>query len=628
MLGSPEHFLHLLFLNTKQWLSSVAMMSRPVAGVRNRTVIVTLPGSPKGAKENLRAIIKLLPHACLQAAGADSRSLHAGGIRNLEQEAGLESPKQQPLSTHHHHHDHDHSHPHAHQNPSTDTQPFPEIHPQSKDSPVFLTNDPAAGPTMRLRQSPYPMVSIEEALTTVSRYSRELKVFEATIDENILGCTLAEDVLALEPIPSYRASRVDGYALHISPTSPYRSGTYDVTSVSNAGAASNQPLETGQVARISTGAPLPPNTTAVIMIEQTELDRSTADGSEELTVQLKANQLQSGDNVRQVGSDIAPNATVFTKNMTISAARGDIGLLASIGRTTVRIYQKPVVGVLSTGDELVPFDQPGPPRPGQVRDSNRPNLVSLIRSWGYKVLDLGIAPDTPADLETTLPKYLPLITHLVTSGGVSMGERDFVKPVLERALHARIHFGRVNIKPGKPITFATIPYGDGDGDFKLFFGLPGNPVSALVTAHLFLQPSLTLSHTPLPPPPPPLTTAAAASGSDARRCLRTVRVLLEEGVLYDGQRLELVRAVVRMRGGRAYGVATGVDQGSSRLLSFRAANAVLWLGGGGGEVVDLGEGGRLREGRGCGCGHGNGRRVFAKGTEVEAVMFGDMYYEQ
>ncbi|KAB8074802.1 MoeA, N-terminal and linker domain-containing protein, partial [Aspergillus leporis] len=484
-----------------------AMMSRPVAGVRNKTLIITLPGSPKGAKENLEAVFKLLPHACIQAAGANSRALHAGGVKKLETEAGVSSGSHQSVRKaeykhdHHHHHPHrDHSHGHGHVVPKAHTSPSER--PQS--------NDPNAGPNRRYRESPYPMLSVDEALKLISQHTPNPVVVEVPVTTALVGSVIAEDVYAAEAVPAYRASIVDGYAV-IAPESaeagPSTKGVFPVASISYANPGGTLPaLEAGTITRITTGAPLPPNANAVVMVEDTVLASSTPDGEEEATVEILTGEIKANENVREPGSDIALGSRILQKGDLITSVGGEIGLLTASGTKTVKVFKKPCVGVLSTGDELVEHDDPRKLRGGQIRDSNRPSLLSCLASWGFPTVDLGIARDTPVgELERSLRDALrgvgkakSSVDVIITTGGVSMGELDLLKPTIERSLGGTIHFGRVSMKPGKPTTFATVPFKPSsltqqvqqERETKLIFSLPGNPASALVTLNLFVLPSL------------------------------------------------------------------------------------------------------------------------------------------
>ena len=361
-------------------------MSRPVAGVRNKTLIITLPGSPKGAKENLQALLKLLPHACLQAAGGDSRSLHVGGTKKLEEEAGVSSSKKPKHNHHDHHHSHAHSHNHSHGD-----HPMPKAHTRPEDRPV--SNDPRAGPGSRYRESPYPMLSVEDAVKTAIGKSPLPEPVKMPVNGALVGHILAEDVHASEAVPAYRASIVDGYAVIVSSDGPSIKGVFPVSAVSHAQPGEIPTLHHGQIARITTGAPLPPGANAVVMVEDTVIRSMTDDGREEKEIEILTDQVKPDENIREIGSDIRAGEVVLRKGEEITAVGGELGLLASVGKAQVLAYKKPVVGVLSTGDEIVLHDKPGPLRLGEVRDCNRPTLMAAIKGWGFQVVDLGIAKD-------------------------------------------------------------------------------------------------------------------------------------------------------------------------------------------------------------------------------------------
>ncbi|KAJ5265821.1 hypothetical protein N7534_011547 [Penicillium rubens] len=574
-----------------------AMMARPVAGVRNKTLIITLPGSPKGAMENLDAVVKLLPHACLQSAGANSRNLHAGGVKKLESEAGVGAT--QNHHHHHHHHHHGHDHGHGHKTPKAHT--LPSERPQS--------NDPSAGPNRRYRSSPYPMLSVDEALRRINEHTPEPEVIEVPVTTSLIGSVIAEDVYAAEAVPAYRASIVDGYAV-IAPESgsagQSTKGIFPVASIAHANVGGNlEPLQPGTIARITT-----------VMVEDTTLDSCTPDGKEEATVEILAEDIEPGENVREPGSDVTLGSKIVARGDLISPVGGEIGLLASTGTRTVKVFRKPRVGVLSTGDELVEHNDPRTLTGGQIRDSNRPSLLSCLNSWGFETVDLGIARDTPAsELEHALRDSLrgvgrasTSVDVIITTGGVSMGELDLLKPTIERSLGGTIHFGRVSMKPGKPTTFATVPFkptGDAtssqqERQSKLIFSLPGNPASALVTLNLFVLPSL---HK--------LTGLGHSSQALSSRPwlapqlgLPRVAVVLTHHFPLDPKRTEYHRAVVTASrsDGRLYATSTGVEgagQRSSKVGSLAKANALVVL----------------RAGRGVGI----------KGEIVEALLMGDVH---
>jgi gephyrin len=551
-------------------------MSRPIAGVRKSTIILTLPGSPKGAKENLQALLKLLPHACQQAAGADSRTLHAGGVEKLEKEAGVSSTPS--LNPHFHNHSHSHGHPHGHGHSHGHAMPVRHTIP----SDHHRSNDPTLGPTRRSRSSPYPMLSVEDALKLIKEHTPAPSATKVTVDGNIVGSVLADNVTATEAVPAFRASTADGYAVIAPKDGSSSKGIFPVASISHAAPGNIPPLKPGQIARITTGAPLPPGATSVVMVEDTLLKTMTEDGREEKEVEILAEDVKLGENVREIGSDIKMGEVILRKGDEISAIGGELGLLASVGKAEVRVYKKPIVGVLSTGDEIVEHSRPGSLSLGEVRDCNRPTVMAAVRGSGFEAVDLGIAGDKPGELEQTLRDAFQKVDVIITSGGVSMGELDLLKPTIERSLSGTIYFGRVSMKPGKPTTFATVPVESEEGKSakKVIFSLPGNPVSAIVTFHLFVLPSLHY-----------------ASGVSPAG-LPKVLVTLVHKFRLDPQRDEYHRAIVTLsKDGLIYASSTG-GQRSSRVGSLKSANALLCL--------------------------PAGKGTLEKGTKVEALLMGKL----
>lgn len=407
------------------------------------------------------------------------------------------------------------------------------------------------------------MLSVEEAREIILLQTPSPKIERAPVDERLVGYVLAEDVYAAEPVPAYRASIVDGYAVVASGEHGTR-GTFPVAVTSHASSTDLPTLLPGQVARITTGAPLPPGATAVVMVEDTILRKKSPDGREELEIEILTDEIAPGENVREIGSDVAEGDLVMRAGEGVTSIGGELGLLASVGVPSVSIYRKPIVGVLSTGDEIVPHDRPQALRLGEVRDTNRPALLNAIRASGFPAVDLGIASDKAGALETRLRDALSSLHAcdlVVTSGGVSMGEFDLLKPTVERALGGTIHFGRVAMKPGKPTTFATVPdikrAATGEREKRLIFSLPGNPASAVVTFQLFVLPSL-----------------HRASGIKPEG-LPTVTVTLAADIKPDRTRREYHRAVVNASvDGTLMAVSTG-GQRSSRIGSFKGANALL-----------------------------------------------------
>lgn len=553
------------------------MMSRPVAGVHGGTVIITLPGSPKGATENLEAVIKMLPHACIQASGStSSRALHSRGLEVLEKEAGVHKENKPPRKDedahagHHRHHHHGHCH----------------ATPKAHTSSEYRANRLGEAVTKRHRSSPYPMVSVSEAAGIIARETELQGIIEVKVDEDLVGYVLAEDVMAMESVPAFQASIVDGYAVVHSDGK----GIYPVASVSHAAPGSAPPLKSGEITRITTGAPLPPGATAVVMVEDTILKSMSEGGKEEAEVEILASGMEKGENVRDAGSDVMKGDVVLRKGDVISAVGGEVGLLASVGRRLVKVYNKPTVAVLSTGDEVVElhYTERGL-EIGEIRDSNRPALLSAIKAQGFPVVDLAIVRDKAGELKSRLAEAFQKADVIITTGGVSMGETDLLKPTIEQSLDGTIHFGRVAMKPGKPTTFGTIIHSPSQKK-KLIFALPGNPASALVTLHLFVLPSLRKSQGHMP--------------YDFPR----VSAIVDEDMKLD-PRPEFRRAFVKFNkaDGKLHASSTGVQR-SSRIGSARGANAVLVM-------PALGDVGEKRRELG----------FVPKGEVIEAILWGQIY---
>jgi molybdenum cofactor synthesis domain-containing protein len=251
-----------------------------------------------------------------------------------------------------------------------------------------------------------------------------------------------------------------------------------------------------------------------------------------------------GQNVHPPGMDLAGGQKVLEAGSRIGPA--EVGLLATVGWTRVPVHRRPRVAVLATGDELVEPEQTPPP--GAVRDSNRYALIAAAGEAGGEVVWHAHGRDDEDELQRLVLEGLETADVLLTSGGVSMGTRDLIKPTLERV--AAIRFGRVSFKPGKPLTFATTPTG------KLAFGLPGFPVSSLVTFEVFVRPAL-------------------LKLAGRREVMRPrVQVALAHEVRPDPARLEYQRAIVRWEDQSFVARTTGL-QASSRLMSIAGANALL-----------------------------------------------------
>ncbi|XP_040267269.1 gephyrin isoform X11 [Bufo bufo] len=362
-----------------------------------------------------------------------------------------------------------------------------------------------------------------------------------------MGRVLAQEVYAKDNLPPFPASVKDGYAVRAA-DGP---GDRFIIGESQAGEQPTQTVMPGQVMRVTTGAPIPCGADAVVQVEDTELIRESDDGTEELEVRILV-QARPGQDIRPIGHDIKRGECVLAKGTHMGPS--EIGLLATVGVTEVEVHKFPVVAVMSTGNELLnPEDDL---MPGKIRDSNRSTLLATIQEHGYPTINLGIVGDNPDDLLNALNEGISRADVIITSGGVSMGEKDYLKQVLDIDLHAQIHFGRVFMKPGLPTTFATL---DIDGVRKIIFALPGNPVSAVVTCNLFVVPALRKMQGILDPRP------------------TIIKARLSCDVKLD-PRPEYHRCILTWHHQEPlpWAQSTG-NQMSSRLMSMRSANGLLML---------------------------------------------------
>ncbi|XP_070984334.1 gephyrin a isoform X4 [Oncorhynchus clarkii lewisi] len=443
----------------------------------------------------------------------------------------------------------------------------------------------------RHRMSPFPLTSMDKAFITVLEMTPVLgteiinyravppdpDALHSTMSIDGMGRVLAQDVYAKDNLPPFPASVKDGYAVRAA-DGP---GDRFIIGESQAGQQPTHTVMPGQVMRVTTGAPVPCGADAVVQVEDTELLRESDDGTEELEVRILV-QARPGQDIRPIGHDIKRGECVLSKGTHMGPS--EIGLLATVGVTEVEVQKFPVVAVMSTGNELLnPEDDL---HPGKIRDSNRSTLLATIQEHGYPTINLGIVGDNPDDLLNALNEGISRADVIITSGGVSMGEKDYLKQVLDIDLHAQIHFGRVFMKPGLPTTFATV---DIDGARKLIFALPGNftfrdtgaifidhvpdseasrvpvpprgsnPVSAVVTCNLFVIPALRKMQGILDPRP------------------TIIKARLSCDVKLD-PRPEYHRCILTWHHQEPlpWAQSTG-NQMSSRLMSMRSANGLLML---------------------------------------------------
>lgn len=398
------------------------------------------------------------------------------------------------------------------------------------------------------------MIPLEEARAEVLASCPPKAAVPVALAE-ALDLVLAETVVSPEDVPPFVNTAMDGYAVRSADVAgagedhPVR---LTVTATVAAGAAPATSVGPGEAARIMTGAPFPPGADTVVIVERT---RSAGDIVEILAP------AEPGAHLRHPGEDIPAGAEVFPAGTRLGP--GHLGVLSSVGAETVVAHPRPVVGVLSTGDELV--EGGGELRPGQIRDSNRRTLLSLLARDRFDAVDLGIAADDEAEIERRLLDAAGRCDAVLTSGGVSMGDYDYIKVVLDRI--GRMRWMQVAIRPAKPFAFGVI------GSTPVF-GLPGNPVSSMVSYELLARPGL----------------RRMAGHADADLDRRAVAAVADENLraARDG-RTAYLRVVTAWGGDGRLHVRSAGGQGSHQLHAMASADSLAVLPSG----VDVPAGGPL-----------------------------------
>jgi molybdopterin molybdotransferase len=380
------------------------------------------------------------------------------------------------------------------------------------------------------------MIQVHEALDKILSKIKLKGVEKVPLDQ-ALGRVLAEDVISRINNPPLDNSAMDGYALiaeDIQSASPEKPVKLEVVEEIAAGYTAKGILKPGQAMRIMTGAPIPSGANAVLMQEDTQKDGESI---------LCLDKADVEENIRQAGEDVKIGEEVIKKGTTLSPAH--IGMMAVVGRSQIAVGQRPVVSILSTGDEILELDET--PQGPQIFNSNGHMLAAQIKSSGAIPIYLGIAKDTEKDLMEKFEWALQA-DIVVSSGGVSVGDYDLVKSSLQK-MGQDMLFWKVAMKPGKPLAFGRI------GETPIF-GLPGNPVSSFVSFEQFVRPSL----------------RKALGCSDLSH--KTVQAKLTRTIHKKPGRLHFLSAIVSWSNGE-YTVTPAGEQGSGILKSAANANGLL-----------------------------------------------------
>ncbi|HCH5332516.1 TPA: bifunctional molybdopterin-guanine dinucleotide biosynthesis adaptor protein MobB/molybdopterin molybdotransferase MoeA [Vibrio parahaemolyticus] len=369
----------------------------------------------------------------------------------------------------------------------------------------------------------------EKILSLVNTVSE----IEACKIENAYGRVLSEDIISPVNVPQYTNSAMDGYAIR---SDDVDRDSYQVVAEVMAGHAYDQPLEVGQAVKIMTGAPTPLNGDTVVMREQASLegDKVTFNGSN----------IKAGQNVRQAGEDLAIGSDVFTAGTRLASP--EMGMIASLGFGEANVFRKLKVAVFSTGDEV---QAPGTEqKANSIYDSNRFTIMGMLEKLGCEILDFGILEDNEQLMIEALENASAQADVVMTSGGVSVGDADYIKLALDKL--GQIDFWRINMRPGRPLAFGQI-------NNKPFFGLPGNPVAVMVSFINFVEPAL-----------------RKMQGEQGWKPLK-VNAIATENLRSRQGRTEFSRGIYELDDTGRLSVRTTGKQGSGILRSMSEANCLI-----------------------------------------------------
>ncbi|MBS82967.1 MAG: molybdopterin molybdenumtransferase MoeA [Gammaproteobacteria bacterium] len=379
-------------------------------------------------------------------------------------------------------------------------------------------------------------ISPEYALKKINRIIKPISKYEKINLKDALDRITAESIKSTINIPSFKNSAMDGYAVNLNDRNFKKQRILKEVGISYAGTPYKKKLKRGETIRVMTGALIPTNANAVIMQEMVKKSENLITFPEN----IKLNQ-----NVRKIGEDIKKSEIVIKKGNKLDYI--DLGIISSIGRKNIKVVKKPKIGFLSTGDELVSLGKKL--KNGQLYDSNRYMLHGLLSKLPVIIKDFGVVKDNKKDLEKKLLLASKQCDLLITTGGVSVGDADYVRDILNNI--GKINFWKISIKPGRPLAFGKIKN-------TIFFGLPGNPVSVIVTFQVFV------------------ISAIERLISQIHQDKFTIKAQTKSKLSKKKGRVEFQRAIFNQQDGKFYVCSTG-SQGSNLLKSLSQANCYIKL---------------------------------------------------
>ncbi|MBI2749878.1 MAG: molybdopterin molybdotransferase MoeA [Burkholderiales bacterium] len=401
-------------------------------------------------------------------------------------------------------------------------------------------------------------VTVTQAQRIIQDFVKPIHGMELIPLREALGRVLAGDVVSPISVPAHDNSAMDGFAFHGSDLVTGAATTLTIIGTAFAGRSFDGAVAAGQCVRIMTGAVMPADCDTVVPQELTQAANDT-------TVTIPPDTVQTGDNRRRRGEDLMEGQPALTRGRVLRPA--DLGLLASLGTAEVAVQRRLKVAFFSTGDELRSLGEPLDP--GCIYDSNRYTLLGMLTRLGCELIDMGVVKDDAESLEAALRSACENADAVITSGGVSVGEADYTKPIMAKL--GDVTFWKIGMRPGRPLAFGTIA---SNGKKAYLFGLPGNPVAVMVTFYFFARDALLRMMGARSSPLPQLR---AMSQSDIRK--KPGRTEYQRGILStDAQG----QPVVRITGSQGSGVLRSMSEANCMVVLHHQQGSVR-----AGEAVDV-----------------------------------------